>query len=432
MGQLGIVGGEILHPDGTVAPGDVVVDTDSGTIERIDEHGSMDSAEDTLDAGGCLVIPGLVNAHTHVAMTLLRGHADDKPLISWLEEDIFPVEAALTPDEIAAGARLGMLEMIKGGTTTFCDMYFHEGSIADAAVESGLRCLLGHGILTLGKDTDGIEDELQTASSFVTDHDGRGDGRITTALMPHAVRTVDPETLERVAELADRLAVPIHLHCSESREDVAAVLDRDGRRPVETAAETGVLDRPSFIAHGVQLDNTDLDRLAATNTGIAHCPTANLKLASGIAPIVAAIDRGVPVGIGTDGPASNNDLDMLEELRLAALLAKVDSGDASALAAPLAIELATAGGAAMLGFSSGRLEPGAPADIAVIDLDAPHFTPAHDLISHLVYVASRGDVRHTVCDGTVLMREREVLTLDESAVRDAASQAASVAIDRAG
>lgn len=432
MGRLGVTGGEVLRPDGRVEERDVVVDEASGTIVELVEPGTAGGLDDHLEAAGCLVIPGLVNAHTHVAMTLLRGHADDKALLAWLEEDIFPVEAQLTPEDVAAGARLGMVEMIRGGTTTFCDMYFHEGAIADAAIESGQRCLLGYGMITLGKDDAAIAGELDEAAAFIDAYEGRGDGRVRTALMPHAVRTVDPETLARTAALAEELGVPVHLHCSETGADVGAVLERDGRRPVATAAETGILDGPSFIAHGVHLDGDDLDRLAATGTGIAHCPTANCKLASGVAPIVDALDAGVPVGIGTDGPASNNDLDMLEELRLAALLAKVEADDARALPAAAAIGAATAGGAALLGVDGGRLEAGAAADIAVIDLDAPHFTPAHDPLSHLVYVASRGDVRHTVCDGAVLMRDREVRTLDEAAVRAEAEARAAAAIDRAG
>lgn len=430
MSTLAIVGGDVLTADGTVTTADIVVDVDRGVIEAVVAPGATD-ADETLDATGGVVIPGLVNAHTHVAMTLLRGNADDKPLHAWLEEDIFPVEAELTPEDVAAGARLGMLEMIRGGTTTFCDMYFHEGAIADAAVEAGLRCRLGHGVITVGRDDEVIEAELETAASIVAEHDGRGDGRITTAVMPHAVNTVDPDTLARLADIARDNDVPVHIHCAETADDVETVRDRDGASPVETLAEAGVLDGPAFVAHGVHLDDSALEAMAATDTGIAHCPTANLKLASGIAPIEAAVTAGVPVGIGTDGPASNNDLDMLEELRLAALLAKVEADDAAVLAAETAIHLATAGGAAMLGLDTGHIAPGAPADLAVVDLEAPHFTPPHDVRSHLVYVANRGDVRHTVCDGQVLMRDREVLVLDETSVRETATRRARAAIERA-
>lgn len=431
MGTLGIIGGEVVRPGERIEARDIIVDTESGTIETLVEPGTGPGTDSELDADGGLVIPGLVNAHTHVAMTLLRGYADDKALHEWLEEDIFPIEAELTAEDVAAGARLGMVEMIKGGTTTFCDMYFHEGAIADATVESGLKGLLGYGIIALGKEDDGIAAELDTARGFIEGHDGRGDDRIKAALMPHAVRTVDQSTLNRIESMADDLAVPIHLHCSETAEDVEAVVDRDGDTPVRTAASTGLFDHPSFIAHGVHLDAADLDHLEATNTGIAHCPTANLKLASGLAPIGDALAAGVPVGIGTDGPASNNDLDMFEELRLAALLAKVEQEDATALPAEAALRAATAGGASLLGFESGRLEAGAPADIAVVDFEAPHFTPPHDPISHLAYVASSADVRHTICEGTVLMRNREVLTLDEEATRKTAASHAEDVVERA-
>lgn len=431
METLGILGGDMVRPDHRIVTRDIIVDVEGGTIEDIVEPGAASNVDRTIDAEGGLVIPGLVNAHTHVAMTLLRGYADDKTLHAWLEEDIFPIEAELTAEDVAAGARLGMLEMIKGGTTTFCDMYFHEDAIADVALESGLRCLLGHGIITLGKDEAGIDDELETATAFIEDYAGRGDGRIQTALMPHAIRTVDPSTLERVAARAADLDVPIHLHCSETMDDIEAVVDRDGHRPVETAQNAGIFDQNAFIAHGVHLDTDELVGLAEAEVGIAHCPTANLKLASGIAPIIEAMDAGVTVGIGTDGPASNNDLDMLEELRLAALLAKVERDDATALPAEAAFDAATTAGASLLGFNTGRLEVGAPADIAVVDMQAPHFTPAHDLLSHLVYVASRDDVRHTIGAGEVLMRDREVIPFDEEQVRTAASSHAAAVTERA-
>ncbi|MFP4590376.1 MAG: amidohydrolase [Halobacteriales archaeon] len=431
MGRLYVTGGRVLRPDGAVERADVVLDASSGTVEAV-AAGTDPGDDPTLDASDGLVVPGLVNAHAHVAMTLLRGHADDKPLHAWLEEDVFPVEAALTPDDVAAGARLGLLEAIKGGTTSVCDMYFHEGAIAEAVVEAGVRATLGYGIVTLGKDDAGVEAELDAARSFVEQHDGHGSGRVRAALMPHAVRTVEPSVLERVADLARERDLPVHVHANETRDDVERVRERDGRRPIETLDACGVLDAEAFVAHGVHLDEAEIALLAATDTGVAHCPTANLKLASGIAPVRALRAAGVPLGIGTDGPASNNDLDMLEELRLAALLAKVREDDATAIPASAAVEAATRGGASLLGVERYGLEPGAPADLAVIDLRAPHFAPDHDLVSHLAYVAKGPDVRHTVCDGRVLMRDGTVTTLDEAAVRERATRRARALIERAG
>lgn len=430
MRALYVTGGRVLRADGRIVEADVVIDRDAGTIDAVDPATDPGDAPE-LDATGGLVIPGLVNAHTHLAMTLLRGYADDKALHAWLEEDVFPVEATLEPADVAAGARLGLLEAIKAGTTQVCDMYFHEGAIADAVASAGVRGLLGHGMITVGKDAAGIEDELDAGVDFVRQYDGAAEGRIRAGLMPHAINTVDPEVLDRVAALADELAVPVHVHANETVTDVDRVRERDGRRPVETAAECGLLDGTAFIAHGVHLDEHEIDLLAATDTGVAHCPTANLKLASGVAPVPSLLTAGVTVGIGTDGPASNNDLDLLEELRLAALMGKFEADDAAAIPAATAVELATRGGGDLLGRTGG-LAAGAPADIAVIDLDAPQFTPDHDPVSHLAYVANRGDVRHTVCDGTVLMRDRTVETLDEAAVRREASERARAAIGRVG
>ncbi len=429
MGTLTIAGGQVLLPDGSIERGDVVIDTADGVIRSIEEaterHGNV------LDASDGLVIPGLVNAHCHVAMTLLRGHADDKPLHEWLEEDIFPVEAQLTEADVRVGAQLGMVEMIKSGTTGFCDMYFFEEEIADVAKTSGLRALLGYGIITLGKDDDDIEAELEATKAFIEYCRELESDRIHGAVMPHAVRTVDPETLHTTARLAAALDAPIHIHMSETIDDVEVVLDRDGQRPPATAAEQGILGENRFVAHGVHLNTEDIEMMATTGTGVAHCPSANMKLASGIAPVASLLEYDVPVGIGTDGPASNNDLDMFEEMRLAALLAKVATDDASVLPAATAFHLATRGGAALLGMPGGQLEAGAAADLAVIDCSAPHFIPPHDLLSHLVYTAKGADVRHTVCDGTVLMRDREVLTLDELAIRNEASERAAALVDRA-
>lgn len=429
MGRLYVTDGRVLRGDGRIVQGDVVID--DGRIEAIED--AVDPGGGThLDAEEALVVPGFVNAHSHVAMTLMRGVADDKPLHAWLEEDIFPLEAALEPEDVAAGARLGLLEAIKAGTTGICDMYFHEGEIADAVAEAGVRGLLGYGIITLGKDEAAIEEELETALRFARQYQEAGGGRIRTGLMPHAVNTVDPEVLERVASLADERELPVHFHANETRADVETVRERDGRPPIATAERCGLLDVEAFVAHAVHLEATEIDRLAETDTGVVHCPTANLKLASGMAPLSALLEAGVPVGIGTDGPASNNDLDLLEDVRLAALLAKVREGDAAVVPAETAIELGTAGGANLLGLGGGGIEPGAPADIAVIDLRSPHFAPDHDLVSHLAYVATGADVRHTVCAGRVLMRDRRVLSLDETAVRRRATDRAKALVERAG
>jgi len=428
MGTLLIRDGRVLRPDMTVVDADVLVDGSAGEIVEV---GPDLSGEETLDAAGGLVIPGLVNAHTHVAMTLLRGHADDKPLDRWLREDVWPVEAALEPADIEAGAELGMVEMIRSGTTTFADMYFEIDRTAAVVERTGLRAVLGHGAISAGKDEDAaradIEESVETARTF----DGAADGRISTAVMPHSLTTVTPDLLAFAAEEAAAAGVPVHYHANETVDEVDPIVEERGRRPLEWARDLGLCREGNFLAHGVHLDENEIDLLAETGTGVVHCPASNMKLASGMAPVQRLLDAGVAVGLGTDGAASNNDLDLFDELRDAAMLGKLAADDASAVAAPDAVRMATAGGAAVLGVDAGRIEPGAAADLAVVDLDVPHLTPDHDLVSHLAYAVRGSDVRHTVCDGTVLMRDREVLPLDERAVMARAERHARDLLARA-
>ena len=429
MATLAIRGGRILRSDMTVTEADVLVDREAGDIVDI---GTELAGDEELDADGDLVIPGLVNAHTHVAMTLLRGHADDKPLDTWLREDIWPVEAALEPADIEAGAALGVLEMIKSGTTTFADMYFEIDRTADVVERAGLRAVLGHGAISAGKDDADARADIEESVAMARQLDGAADGRVSTAVMPHSLTTVTPELLELAAAEAHDAGVPVHYHANETVDEVEPIVEERGQRPIEWARDLGLCTEADFFAHGVHLDDGEIELLARTGTGAVHCPASNMKLASGMAPVQRLLDSGVPVGIGTDGAASNNDLDLFDELRDAAMLGKLAAGDASAVAAPDAVSMATAGGADVLGLNAGRIEAGATADLAVIDLDAPHLTPEHDLVSHLAYAARGSDVRHTVCDGEVLMRDREVLTLDEAAVMERAAARAEGLLERAG
>ncbi|MFB6101740.1 MAG: amidohydrolase [Haloplanus sp.] len=429
MQTLSIRGGRVLRPDMTVVDADVLVDQSAGKILEV---GPDLDAADELDADGGLVIPGLVNAHTHVAMTLLRGHADDKPLDTWLREDIWPVEAALEPGDIEAGAELGVVEMIRSGTTTFADMYFEIDRTAAVVDRAGVRAVLGHGAISAGKDAEAARADIEESVAMAERFDGAADGRISTAVMPHSLTTVTPELLELAAAEASAAGVPVHYHANETVDEVTPIVEQRGQRPLEWARDLGLCGESDFLAHGVHLDETEIGLLAETGTGVVHCPASNMKLASGMAPVQRLLDAGVSVGLGTDGAASNNDLDLFDELRDAAMLGKLAADDASAVAAPDAVRMATAGGADVLGVDAGRIEAGAVADLAVVDLDAPHLTPAHDLVSHLAYAVRGSDVRHTVCDGQVLMRDREILTLDEDAVLARASDHARDLLDRAG
>ncbi len=435
MNTLCITGGRVLRPDGRVERADVVVDQDAGTIRAVgapDEVAdAVDAATETLDAEESLVIPGLVNAHTHVAMTLLRGYADDKPLDAWLREDIWPVEAELTPDDIEAGAELGVVEMIRSGTTAFADMYFAVDRVADVVDRAGLRARLGHGVVTVGKDADAATADIEESLAVAVELDGAADGRIRTAFMPHSLTTVGEEFLREGLDRAADADVPVHLHANETVDEVEPIVEERDQRPIEYAAGIGALGETSFFAHGVHVDDREIDLLAESGTAVVHCPASNMKLASGIAPVQRMRDAGVTVALGTDGAASNNDLDLFDEMRDAAMVGKLAAEDASAVPAQTAVEMATAAGADALGLPGGRIAEGEAADLAVVDLDAPHLTPVHDPVSHLAYAAGGSDVRHTVCDGRVLMRDRNVLTLDPEAVRKRAVEAASDVVARA-
>ena len=430
MSDLLVTGGKVLRPDLTVERADVLVDRDSGDVAAVDEPGALDG-DDELDASDGLVIPGLVNAHTHVAMTLLRGVADDKPLDAWLREDIWPVEAELTAEDVEAGAELGLVEMIKSGTTHLSDMYFHVDRIVDAVDRAGVRAVLGHTAVTVGKDDEAAQADMQQSLDVAKAFDGAADGRVTTTFQPHSLTTVGEEYLREFVPKARDADLPIHFHANETQNEVDPIVGEHGVRPLEYADDLGLLTEDSFIAHGVHVDQTEIDLLAERATGVVHCPASNMKLASGMAPVQRMRDAGVTVGIGTDGAASNNDLDAFDEVRDAAMLGKLAAEDASAVPAEAVVEMVTQGSADILGFDSGRIEAGTNADLAVVDLDAPHLTPAHDLVSHLAYAVHGSDVRHTVCDGDVLMRDREVLTLDEETVRERASEHAGDLIARA-
>ncbi|WP_336001547.1 amidohydrolase [Halorientalis halophila] len=429
MTTLRIADGRVLRPDHAVERADVLVDQAAGEIREV--GGDVAAGDEVLDADGGLVIPGLVNAHTHVAMTLLRGYADDKPLDAWLQEDIWPVEAELTPEDVRAGARLGILEMLKSGTTAFADMYFHVPEIAAAVEESGIRAVLGHTAITVGKDEETARADCRESLDVARELQGAADGRISTTFQPHSLTTVGEKYLREFVPEAREAGLALTFHANETTGEVEPLVEEHGERPLGYADDAGLLGESDFLAHGVHTDATEHELLAERGTAVIHCPASNMKLASGMAPVQAMRDAGVTVGLGTDGAASNNDLSLFDEMRDAAMLGKLAAGDASAVDADAVVEMATRGGADALGIDAGRIEAGAAADLAVVDLDAPHLTPAHDLVSHLAYAVTGSDVRHTVCEGQVLVRDREVTTLDEERVLADAREHAAALIDRA-
>ncbi|GAA0213855.1 amidohydrolase [Halobaculum roseum] len=427
---LAVTDGRVLTPEFDVIRADVLIDADAGEILDVAPDLAGD-ADETLDATDSLVMPGLVNAHGHATMTLLRGYADDKNLEDWLQEDIWPAEAELTPADVGVGTRLAAVELIRSGTTAFADMYFHVGEVVEAVREAGLRARVGHGVVTVGKDEAAAREDFAESVAVAEEYDGAADGRIRTAVMPHAPHTVGTEYFEEFVPTVREAGVPLHFHLNETETYIEEIDAEAGVRPTAYADDLGLLAEDTFVAHGVHLDDTEIATLAERDTSVVHCPASNMKLASGMAPVQDMLDAGVTVALGTDGAASNNDLDLFDELRDAAMVGKLAADDAAAVDAETAVRMATAGGAEALGFDSGRIEAGANADLAVVDLESAHLTPEHDLVSHLAYAARGSDVRHTVCDGEVLMRDREVLVLDEEDVRERAQEHAEVLVARA-
>ena len=429
MSTLRISGGHVVRPDLTIDEADVLVDQSDGTILEV---GDVSGGQTIVDAADSLVIPGLINAHTHVAMTLLRGHAGDKPLDAWLREDVWPVEAELEPADVRAGAALGIAEMIRSGVTAFSDMYFEVDETAAVVEQSGLRAALGHTAITVGKDDEAAHAAMQRSIDVAMSLDGAADGRIQMTVQPHSTTTVGTEYLETYIPKARAGGHPLHYHTNETAADVDRIVDEHGVRPIEYADSLDMLAPGDTLSHCVHVSDVEIDLLADRGVTALHCPAANMKIASGLAPVQRLLDRGVNVALATDGPASNNDLDMFDEMCDAAMIGKIAADDPTAIAAETAFEMATVNGARALGIDSGRIEPGANADLAVVDRSAPKFHPGHDPIDDLVYTANAGDVRHTICDGRLLMHERALLTLEERTITREATDRANALLERAG
>ena len=373
---------------------------------------------DTIDASGQVVMPGLVNTHGHVPMVLYRGLADDLPLEQWLQNYIFPAEAkTVSPEFVRDGTRLGALEMIQSGTTTFTDMYYFEEDIARETKAAGLRAVLGQSVIQFPvADAATPQAGLERASAFIRTF--KGDPLITPAVAPHAPYTLDAGSLKAARALAVEHGVPMLIHVAETRDEVIASQKERKASPVGYLHNLGVLGPGVLAAHGVWVSDADIAILKQTGVAVSHNPESNMKLASGVAPVPAYLRAGVPVGLGTDGAASNNDLDMFEAMRMASFLDKVHTLDPSVASAQTVLEMATLGGAAALGMSSsiGSLESGKHADLIVVDMRAARQTPLYDPVSQIVYTTRGDDVRTTIVHGKVLMRDRKVLTLDEAKV----------------
>lgn len=392
-----------------------------------------EKADVIIDARGKVVLPGLINAHTHLSMTLLRGAADDMPLMGWLKTKIWPVEKNLKPEDCYTGALLGCLEMIKSGTTCFADQYFHMDRVAQAVEESGIRGMLSYGIIELG-DPKRRESELRTGEKLVKEWHGKAGGRVLTMFGPHAPHTCSSECLAKVKEMAKKHRTGIHFHLSETKDEIKQVTEKYGKRPVEHLDSIDFLGPEVLAAHCVWLTEQEIKVLRDRGVKPVHNPVSNMKLGSGIAPVPEMLAAGIPVALGTDGAASNNTLDMFSEMKFAALLNKVHKLDPEAVPAPLALEMATVNGAIALGLGKelGSIEAGKRADLVLVGLKKPHLSPLHDVISHLVYSVVGSDVDTTIVDGKILMQNRQVLTLDEDKVLRKAQESADDLLARKG
>ncbi|MFH0520459.1 amidohydrolase [Streptomyces sp. M41] len=373
-------------------------------------------AVERLDASGQVALPGLINCHTHAPMVALRGVAEDLPTEEWFNDVVWPVESNLTERDVELGARLACAEMIRGGVTCFADHYFSMDAVARVVEECGMRAHLGEAYFS-SQGPQGRERSLD----FALRHRGGADGRITTALAPHAPYTVDDTDLAATAELAREHGLPVHIHAAENRDQTDTALARHGVTPIEVLRRTGILDVDVLIAHGTGILARDLPVLrdAPGRTAVATAPRGYLKFAwPTTTPVRALRDIGIPVGLATDGAASNNSLDVWEAMALTALIQKSTTGDPRWLTARQALHHATLQSARAVGLGDqvGSIAPGRRADIVLVDLTGPHTQPVHDLAATLVHSARAGDVRTTVVDGRVLMRDRELLTIDVPAV----------------
>jgi len=410
-----------MDASGTVyEPGAVAVD--EGLILAIGPVAEIEaeySATEVLDGDSRIVLPGLINGHSHAAMTLLRGVADDLALMDWLNNYIFPAEVEFVdPEFVRIGTELACWEMIRGGTTTFVDMYYYPDTIAEVVESCGMRAMISATVIDQrSPDAENADDSIAKGIGFIERWKGRN-SRITPIFGPHANYTLNAEQLAATRKAALELGVPISIHISESPFELQYSQDTYGMPSIEMYESIGFFEGPTIAAHVVWPTEEEIPILAERKVGVIHNPTSNMKIASGISPITEMLAAGVRVGIGTDGAASNNDLDLWEEMRLAALLQKVDRMDPEVMSATTVLTMATRGGAiaAGLGDSVGSIEIGKRADLIQVAFEDVHHVPTYDVISHLVYVTDEQDVASVVVDGKVLMKEREMLTIDTERV----------------
>lgn len=431
---------DLIIRRGTVLPmtagTGLLPDTDiavkGGKILAVGPHLDVQAATE-IDARGHAVLPGLVDAHMHE--TLTRGICEDLPLDRWLSEVCFPLDRSYTHEIMLASAMMNQAEMIRGGITTFIDIYRYPAACAEIALQSGLRTILAPQIIS---DPPLVGETVESAEAFVSSWLGRSP-LITPAFGPHAPYSCTPQDLQRIACLAGQYNVPIHTHLAETLWEVSIIKERYGLNPTQYYERQGLLTSRLSVAHGVHLSDAEINLLAERKVVVVHNPTSNMKLSSGISPVMKLRVAGVTVALGTDSNLSNNNLDMWEEMRLCSILQKLHTGDATAITCQQAIEMATFEGARALGMADkiGSLEPGKQADIILVDLEQPHLWPLlegkrNNILEQLVYSANAGDVSHTIVDGKVLMADRVLKTLDMNEVREQVNTATHTLLAKAG
>jgi len=395
-----------------------VICISNGTIHRIEARvpgTPLPEAKEIIDADGGIIMPGLVNTHTHLPMTLFRGLADDLPLARWLDEFIFPCEAKyLTPETIRLGSLLACAEMMLSGTTTCCDGYFFEDDVASAIYESGIRGILGQGVIDVPAPgvpdpSDNIENAVRFVEKWLeVSH------LITPSIFCHSPYTCSEATLKKAKAASDSKALVFQIHAAETKNEFARIQTEHHMTPVKYLDRIGILDENTLMVHGIWLDDDDIEIIAKRRSTVSHNPQSNMKLASGIAPVPSLLTAGVTVGLGTDGCASNNDLDLFREMDTAAKLHKVNLFDPTVMDAKTVLKMATRDGAKAIGADKhvGSLEPGKQADIIIVDTHTPHLVPMYNPVSHIVYTAQGSDVRDVMIAGRILVRNKNLLTLD--------------------
>ena len=409
-----------VMPEGLVLENHAIAISNGRISAILPEHQARQiSASEIVELPEHVLLPGLINCHGHAGMSLLRGYADDLPLQPWLEQHIWPVEGEyVSPEFVRDGVNLALAEMLRSGTTCFSDMYFFPDVTADCCLQAGVRTQLSFPIFDFpsawGKDAD---DYISKGLTLVDDY--KTSELITVVFGPHAPYTVAEQALQKIGTLAAELDLPVHIHLQETAQEVTDALAVNGQRPLHTLNELGLIGPRTQCVHMTELDSSDIQLLAATGAHVVHCPQSNMKLASGICPVTDLHAAGVNVALGTDSAASNNSLDLFAEMRTAALLAKVSSGDASALPASRALRMATLDGAVALGMQDnlGTLEPGKYADLIALDLNSVETQPLHNVVSQLVYAASSSQVTHSWINGKCVMSERELHSLNMSSIR---------------